>query len=335
MDFARPDRAPYTIAKMTENPTSAGKSRALRQLIEAGIRENWTLKKVAAMTTEAIEAQLLAYGVKHSRQRFLKLVEDRHSAWGISDTWLDEDAVSCRGKEEDFLGLAACELWKRLLPDRPSVEMLDDWMQEGYAFVAAKNESQACDVWWRTWCALRALFTPDMTTMHAAEETFSGMQSVFNWSQDFEMHLGNAAARGDRRYAEMGRDYCRQWISQFVDEDASMQVSFRLALAGFLCGLGDVGEAKKVLQDNVELWPDDVWGYVALADAYSHFFRRTQLTAAPDPDMATAYIRQGLARPGLSASDREILEDRLTEIRRNGASAAKRETGAPMTDLDA
>ena len=63
---------------------------------------------------------------------FEALARGRGSAWSISQTWLASPTVVCTGVEEDFLGLAACELWKRLLPQRPSIEMLDDWMQEGY-----------------------------------------------------------------------------------------------------------------------------------------------------------------------------------------------------------
>jgi hypothetical protein len=35
-------------------------------------------------------------------------------------------------RDDDFLGVAACGLWEHYCPGRASVEMLDDWMQEGY-----------------------------------------------------------------------------------------------------------------------------------------------------------------------------------------------------------
>jgi SEC-C motif len=110
----------YTITKIAEDPASAGKSRRLRRLIEERARTNWTIAKVALMTTAQIESQLSAYGVEHSKERFLRLAEGLSSAWAVSEIWLEHDPVKCRGKEEDFLGLAACELWKRYLSDRPS-----------------------------------------------------------------------------------------------------------------------------------------------------------------------------------------------------------------------
>lgn len=40
--------------------------------------------------------------------------------------------------------------------------------------------------------ALGARFTPQMRTMTAAEPVLRGIQSIFNWCQDFEMCLSDA-----------------------------------------------------------------------------------------------------------------------------------------------
>ena len=37
--------------------------------------------------------------------------------------------VSARGHDDDFIWMAACILWERLRPERPSFEMLDDQRQ--------------------------------------------------------------------------------------------------------------------------------------------------------------------------------------------------------------
>jgi len=303
---------PYTVARISEDPRSAGEAPRLRRIMERGIQERWTTKKVAAMTTEAIEAQLAAFGVKHSHERFVKLASDRNSAWTISEAWRKDDSVKCTEKEEDFLGLAACELWKRLMPDRPSMEMLDDWMQEGYSLVEQNKEPEACSMWWKVWRALLPRFTPEMRTMRVVEEAFSGYQSVFNWSQDFEMHLGNAA-RHDEHYAAIGRQYCTEWMGQFPDEDHGTQVNFRRALASFLFRLGETAEMSAVLHRLPLEWPEDVWSYVALADAYSHFFP-AEYDLPLDVGKAIGYLEQGLAATGRSGRDRDVIEDRLAEL---------------------
>ena len=316
---------PYTIARISEDPRSAGGDRRLRRVIEIGLRRNWTIKKVAAMTTEAIETQLRRYAVAHSRERFLTLAEGRASAWSVSEVWLAHDPITCHGKEEDFLGLAACELWKRYLPDRPSIEMIDDWMQEGYFHIEGKRTADACDVWWRVWTTLRPRFTPAMVTMNGTAPIFRGFQSIFNWSQDFEMHLGNAAIK-DLRYAAVGRRYCTEWIAQFRGEDDRMQVSFHRALARFLFRLGEVDNAAATLHTIVEQWPGNIWGYVALADAYSHLFR-SERHLPLDLEQAASFLRRALALPGLDRHDRETLMNRLAEVgaRAQGGDSDARE----------
>ena len=306
--------SPYTIVRITEDPRSVGQASRLRQIMEHGLRERWTMKKVAAMATEAIEEQLVAFGVKHTRERLVKLASGRDSAWTISEAWLAGDSVKCTEKEEDFLGLAACELWKRLVPDRPSMEMLDDWMQEGYELVEQGRTAEACNTWWKVWSALLPRFTPEMRTMNAVGTAFSGYQSVFNWSQDFEMHLGTAARR-DVHFAAMGRQYCTEWIARFSDEDDGMQVSFRRALASFLFRLGETAEMSTVLHSLPEQWPQNVWSYIALADAYSHFFAG-EYDLPFDVGKAIGYLEQGLAVDGRTTHDRDVIGERLAELRK-------------------
>src|SRR4051812_29351116 len=50
--LVRPDLcSPYGMAKLAEDPASAGADRRLRALIEGHVRDGWTLRRVAAMST--------------------------------------------------------------------------------------------------------------------------------------------------------------------------------------------------------------------------------------------------------------------------------------------
>ncbi|MBI2374969.1 MAG: SEC-C domain-containing protein [Deltaproteobacteria bacterium] len=300
----------YTIAKIVEDPRSAGDNSELRKRIEKGSLTMWGIKRVRAMSTEAIEAQLAAYGVRHSRARFLRLAESRTSAWSISNVWMSEDQLSSSGKEEDFLGLAACELWRRYLSERPSIEMLDDSMQEGYDLLEKKKCPEACDLWWKIWCTLRPRMTPDMTTMDAASAVFHGSQALFNWCQDLEMELGNAAS-GDERYANIGRQYCSEWLAQFTEETALTQSNFGQALARFMLELREPEEAEKVLRELLEEWPDNAWSYIAVADAYSHGEHLTL-----DLQKASGLLEMALALPHLRPDERAEARKRLAKINR-------------------
>ena len=67
----------------------------------------------------------------------------------------------------------------------------------------------------------------------------------------------------------------------------------------------------------IEKWPSNVWGYVALADAHSHFFGDELLPL--DLERAEHYLRRGLALADPEDRDRDLLEDRLSELRKQPA----------------
>ncbi|MBI3049213.1 MAG: hypothetical protein HYY76_12980 [Acidobacteria bacterium] len=303
---------PYTVVKFAEDPRSAGDNAPLRRRIEQIVGHGWTIARVAAMSTDAIETQLRACGVDYSRERFVRAANGRTSAWSIGEEWLARRTNRSGRPDEDFFGLAACELWKRHLSDRPSVEMLDDRMQEGYTFVAQRRSAEACDIWWNVWTVLKPRFSPEMTVMAATDSVFSRMQSLFNWSQDFELELGNAAL-DDLRFAALGAEYCRQWLAQFRDEEAVLQVNFTRALASFYSRLGQTQECAATLDVLIEQWPDRPGAYIVLSDFRSHLFPGERVLPL-DCGRAESYLRHALTLPDLTTDDRRIVEERLTDL---------------------
>jgi hypothetical protein len=297
----------YGAAKLAEDPRLLADPK-MKALVERHVRENWTLAKVAAMSTEAIEEQLRLGGVRYDRESFIEQARQRYSAWSFSEQWLESDPVIWHGKKENFLGMAACELWKRLLPDLPSTEMLDDWMQEGYALADDGREAEACDVWWRTWQRLPERFTPEMRTTDAVEPVFCGLQRIVNWDGDLELQLHNAALE-DQRYAHIGEQFCREWLMQFQDEGDEKQLSFHRALGNFLLRSGD-RRGEEILVQITKRWPDSPWGYVALADEYT-CQRRAGSPLPRDLARARQWLERGLA---MAKESREALQQRLRDL---------------------
>lgn len=150
-----------------------------------------------------------------------------------------------------------------------------------------------------------------MTRMNDTEAVFNGLQSVFNWSQDFEMCLRNATRR-DHEYAAIGRTYCAEVLAQFPDEMESIQVNFREALAHFLFKQGRIEEGLSALHEIVERWPKNVWGYIYLSDLYGHFFGNQGVPL--DLGKAEEWIQRGLAN--VRSSERKHLIDRQKEMRK-------------------
>jgi hypothetical protein len=281
--------------------------------MERHMAEGWTIRKIASMTTPKIEAQLHAYGVKHSRERFLSLAAQTWSAWTVAERWQESDPVRLKDKDSDFLGLAACELWKRFLPEHPSMEMLDDWMQEGYQMLQDSRRIDACERWWNVWHTLQPRFSPEMQRMDDTATLFDGLQSLYNWAQDFETELGSAAA-SDPQLALRGIQYCTEWLAQFTGEEELLQCNFRRGLAWFYFRAGEANKGRQLLESTIERWPQSVWGYFALSDAYSHILGPTPL--AKDLDKAISLLEQGISRAKAEIADLEIIEERLADLRK-------------------
>jgi hypothetical protein len=197
--------------------------------------------------------------------------------------------------------------------------MIDDWMQEGYAMEEDQRGDEACEIWWKVWRVLLPRFAPEMRTMQSADAVFLGTQSIFNWCQDFEMCLHNASL-DEQRWATVGLQYCTEWLGQFTDESEVNQVSVRRAKAGFHFALGEAAEGEVVLRTILDRWPKNVWGYVGLADAYSHLFYKDGPPV--DYPRAIGLLEQGLAAVDKGDRDREALQERLAEIRKRAGAPA-------------
>ena len=185
------DIHPYAFAKMVADPSPnllTGMSK--RQI--AALKDRWTSAKVARLETAEIVSRLDELEIDGHQAAFVVLTGGRTSAWSIGKTWMEGLSVKPDGADDDFICLAACELWKRYCPERPSMEMLDDWVTEGYDLSQARRNVEAVEIWLRVWGHVRPRIEPHMTTFDAADEVFQVSQFFGNWIQDFTMDIRNA-----------------------------------------------------------------------------------------------------------------------------------------------
>ncbi len=298
---------PYVIAKLFEDSELFAQ---MQRLEPEKARGFWTPRKVAALSTEEILAQLRTLAVDASREAYLALAEGQTSAWAISQQWRAAIARPLSRHADDFLGLAACELWKRYCPDRPSIEMLDDQMQEGYRLVREGQWTRACEIWWVVWRTIRSRLRLEMSTTWQAAAVFDGTQCLFNWVQDFALELHNAAL-AERRYAGIGVQLCEEVLAHFSEEDDLFLKNFRADLGEFHFLAGEQAEGERVLLALIRDQPDRAAGYVRLADLLGY---------GPAPERqpinrkrARELLEQALARPVTDAADYD-LERRLAEL---------------------
>ncbi len=303
----RPRLHPYVLARAVEE---SEKFAELKRTDPLRAAQYWTPGRLAAMETESIVARLGELGIDGSPRAYAKAADRLASAWSVSDGWVEQAGDKISKFDDDFLGLAACELWKRYLPDRPSVEMLDDWMQEGYVLDEAGEFERACDRWLEVWAALRNRLRPEMRMCDQADQILVGTQCLYNWLQDLELALTNASP-GEPRFARAGIELCEDVLAQFRGEDGVFLGGFRAQLGSFHILAGEPEEGERILREIIQQQPDKALGYVRLACALG--FGRRPGEPAIDPDRAVGLLRQALARPVRDASDYDI-EAMIVEI---------------------
>jgi hypothetical protein len=279
----------------------------------AAVKEKWTISKVAGLETVDIVSRLRKLGIDAERATFVPLTRDHTSAWRVGDTWVAGVDRQLRTHEEHFVFLAACELWKRHCPERPSEEMVDDWVTEGYGYAETGEDAKAVDVWLRVWEHLRPRLRPHMTTFDAVDPMFRISQFFLNWIQDFETALEDAA-RKDREYAETGIRILREVLERFTNEEENTILNFRCDLARFLFLAGRMEEGEATLQAAIHGYPHRAHGYVTLSDELSAVGNPRQ-----DISRAIALLEQALAYPVVDAADWDI-EVRLDDLRARKAS---------------
>ena len=103
----------------------------------------WNVERVDCMDTDAIFRKLADVGVEMDAERFVQGAEGFQSAFDYAETWTAPGELDRFGRDADFPGVAACVLWKRLLPERFSFERLDDLLADGYERWEKEEEAEA------------------------------------------------------------------------------------------------------------------------------------------------------------------------------------------------
>lgn len=310
----RPVRHPgpqlYVRAAASDDATLLeGLTPAERALIAENRGDHWSCAQVAALSTEALVDALRGHGVDWDENAFRKSAESRWSAWSLSDEWIAA-AAPRTARDEHFLGLVACELWRRLMPDRPSLEMIEDEVQRGYDLHDRGEIVHAADVWWQVWVTVHGRMTPTMWTMESTWPIFDGATTFGEWCEHLVVCLWQASLRDDR-FVELGRRFGEQWMVQFAGEAEEHQVSFLRMLAGFVARHGDAALAEAILVSLIERYPKNTVAYVALADLYRHVF---ESSVPKDLSRARGWLEKALAVADRAAGDRERIEKRLAEL---------------------
>ena len=300
---------PYALIKLRDDPrllqTAFPEDRA--QLLRS-----WRISTLAGMPTEEIETRVAFLKIPYSQSQFIQLTQTRQSAWTIGTEW-SASVPGVNRADQDFFGLAACELWRRLCPERPSLEMLDDWMCEGYALVGLSRRAEALSVWLKLWEILRRQINPQVRSLKEATDRFYPRmsQNLPNWAGDFCLEALNGSLKAPR-CGELGIQFIRELLEALPGE--SEELNFQGDLATLYFHTHQIAEGEKCCEQLMRDHPDRSIGYVVLSDQ----LRDSHSEKAPDTSSiqrAITLLEQALARPVTDAEDFD-LADRLTQARK-------------------
>jgi hypothetical protein len=287
---------PYVIIKLRDDPrvieTTPAKFRTR-------LLETWRASKLAAMSTSDIESRLSLIGAFYQRAQFIELTKTNYSAWQIARQW-QGSVPGLNDDDAEFLGLAACELWRRLSSEHPSLEMVDDWICEGYCYLEQKKCFQGLTAWSRAWQAIRQRLTANIETVEeAGEQLYPRMsQCLSNWSHDFTFEALNGSL-DDSRCGELGLRFIREILTAFPEDEGAASLSGDLGM--LLFNLRRDAEAEDHCRRLVMQNPDSAIGYVTLADGWLREAYRGK-AAREKTEQAVRLLEQAIARPVKDAS---------------------------------
>jgi hypothetical protein len=278
-------------------------------------RHWWSREEIAQLPTDKIIEKLLLCGIPSSQEAFLNDVGGCYGADDIYKRWKNRFTFTVKGFDADFPWMAADVLWRRLAPDKVSTEQLDDWMQDGYDLIEKRDEAGGCRLWLKVWDHLKPRFTKDMRTLKSTDSVFQGSQSLFNWCQDVEMELANAAI-DDKAFHDHRIVYCREFCEYFPDENDgkdSIVRHMRQAVGESLFLSGKVEEAEREFRTLAEQHPDDPWTYIKWGDLYQRGYDAADINPFEDSGRAEALYRKALE---IDPQEEETVQQRLRELKR-------------------
>ncbi len=210
-------------------------------------------------------------------------------------------------------------LWQRWWPAKPCLETLDDKIQDGDETLA-QDGGAATDRWLDAWSDVLALCKAAEITMIAAFDTrFPLTQSLYNWSQDLEMELGNAG-HDDQAKLKARITVGEQVMRRFTDYDQLMIENWRRAIAEAWFGLGDTGKTDELYRGWLEADPAWGFGWIGWASCYMRPGKGTPKNYQRAEDL----LRRGYAVSGVR--DRDAVADWLRRV--------CEETGRPQETRD-
>lgn len=207
-----------------------------------------------------------------------------------------------------------------------NMEIQNEWedlMQEGYDYSIKRNSVEAARLWRELWNRMHAVMkTDENISMEDIDDAFHGQQSIYNWTTDFELELGNAS-NDDKSFARTRIEFCETYIARYKSQSEPNLEGMKWALCESYFDLGEQDEGERLFQKYLDESPTLGWGWVGWSDQYGIFANKNN----KDNEKAIQILKKALEVEGLQ--DRfhvlERLDDLLMEMGRDQEAAEVRE----------
>jgi tetratricopeptide (TPR) repeat protein len=261
-----------------------------------------------SLSDSALIDDLGRLGVTLDADRFRKVAGPVASPEELAHTLNSDLRPRLRGGELDRLRVDVTLLRERWLPERPTFEMIDEWMQSGYKAQARGNDAEASRHWIRTWTAVATIARQrGFARIEEFDNVFDGTQFVFNWVQDMDNALCNAGREKPWFWEETIR-IADEVLRLFPNESQLFTENKRRWIAESHAKLGRRDVSDELYRNWLVSDPAWGWGWIGWADTYFLVVRDD----ARDTARAEAILHQGLAVADVR--DRADLLDRLAAI---------------------
>ena len=269
---------------------------------------------VRNMSAEEILDKLNSIGLRINREIMSELCIKHISAESLA-MWLEKDR-KLKNFNVDWIWLGIRVLWERWFPEIQNLEMLDDKMQKGYELLIDRTDhrllertnTDVLEVWGGTWVDIKNIMDKHgISDIESFDNIFGGTQSIYNWSMDYDMEIGNAIVE-NLEFTQTRIDFCNEYIERYKDKNEHniKEMMRSIARSYFQIGNTDIGE--ELLSKYLKNDPRWGWGWIEWSDQYYLYADN----GIKDADKAIRILKQGLDVKGLN--DRGYVLDRLHYI---------------------
>jgi len=277
----------------------------IHEKIKTYIEEMWDFTKVSKMTTQEIIEKLTSMNIHFDTDQFIELAAGYISACKLAeDHYYTQDWIS--KKDEDFIWLAICELWKRFNSHNPSLEMIDDAICDGYDAFNDKDYESAYAEWKPVWTMVKQIIPSSVTDAANAIDISSLYYDFLYWAVDYCEIL---AVKGmhDPTFFHKRIEFTREFIKKFPDTEKSLIEELSLIECESYAFLKQCEKAEHLFQSFISKYPKNEAAYVIWGTMY------WESNATPDYEKAQKIYEQGLAQ---CSHDTKALHDYLKKMKK-------------------